>query len=72
MHIEVLIDDRDERPGVKFKDSDLTGIPIRITVGKGAAEGYVEFKERSNSAAEDLSVEEAMSRVVALVNGSKQ
>ncbi len=45
--LEVLIDDRDERPGVKFKDADLIGIPVRITVGeKGLAEGKVEIKAR--------------------------
>ncbi|MCT2534559.1 proline--tRNA ligase [Aquibacillus koreensis] len=45
--IEVLYDDRKERAGVKFADSDLIGIPYRITVGKRAEEGYVEFKHRS-------------------------
>ena len=45
--LDVLIDDRDERPGVKFKDADLTGIPVRLTIGdKALAEGAVEFKER--------------------------
>ncbi|MBA9087991.1 prolyl-tRNA synthetase [Fontibacillus solani] len=43
---EVLIDDREERPGVKFKDSDLIGIPIRIVIGKDAPQGLVEFVER--------------------------
>ncbi|MNW44752.1 Proline--tRNA ligase [compost metagenome] len=43
---EVLIDDREERPGVKFKDSDLIGIPIRIVIGKDAPQGLVEFAER--------------------------
>src|SRR5690606_31452257 len=45
--IEVLYDDRDERPGVKFKDADLVGLPLRIAVGKKAlAEGKVEWKLR--------------------------
>ncbi|GEL06693.1 proline--tRNA ligase [Salisediminibacterium halotolerans] len=43
---DVLLDDRQERPGVKFKDADLFGMPLRITVGKRAAEGYVEVKVR--------------------------
>jgi prolyl-tRNA synthetase len=44
---EVLLDDRDERPGVKFKDADLLGMPVRITVGNALAkEGVVEIKER--------------------------
>jgi prolyl-tRNA synthetase len=46
--IEVLVDDRDERPGVKFKDADLVGIPLRVTVGdKGLKNGQVELKPRS-------------------------
>lgn len=49
--IEVLWDDRDERPGVKFKDADLIGIPLRVTIGaKGLAAGHVELKLRSASA----------------------
>jgi prolyl-tRNA synthetase len=46
--VEVLVDDRDERPGVKFKDADLIGIPLRVTVGeKALAQGNVELKPRS-------------------------
>ncbi|MGG7618887.1 proline--tRNA ligase [Bacillus coreaensis] len=44
--LEVLMDDRAERPGVKFADSDLIGLPVRVTVGKKAAEGIVELKVR--------------------------
>ena len=45
--MEVLLDDRDERAGVKFKDADLIGIPLRIAVGKrGLAEGKIEWKLR--------------------------
>lgn len=48
--IEVLIDDRKERPGIKFKDSELIGIPVRVTIGsKGLADGNVEIKERSKA-----------------------
>jgi prolyl-tRNA synthetase len=48
--IEVLWDDRDERPGVKFKDADLVGVPLRVTIGaKGLAAGYVELKPRSEA-----------------------
>jgi len=47
---DVLVDDRDERPGVKFKDADLIGIPIRLTIGdKALAEGSVEFKLRTDT-----------------------
>ena len=59
--LEVLFDDRDERPGVKFKDNDLIGIPLRIVVGsKGLAEGKVELKIRKSGETFRLSVEEAM------------
>ncbi len=45
--LDVLLDDRDERPGVKFKDADLLGMPVRVTVGNALAkEGVVEIKER--------------------------
>ncbi|MDR0875929.1 MAG: proline--tRNA ligase [Clostridiales Family XIII bacterium] len=65
--VEVLLDDRDERPGVKFKDADVTGIPLRITVGKRAAEGVVEYKLRSAAEREDLTTDDAVARVVAAV-----
>jgi prolyl-tRNA synthetase len=44
--IEVLLDDRDERPGVKFKDADLIGLPLRVTIGKALAQGQVELMAR--------------------------
>ena len=50
--IEVLLDDRDERPGVKFKDMELIGIPYRITVGRGISEGKVELKSRTGEVEE--------------------
>ena len=56
--IDVLLDDRDERPGVKFKDMDLIGIPYRITIGKKAPEGIIEFKPRRSVNKEELTVEE--------------
>jgi prolyl-tRNA synthetase len=53
--IDVLIDDRDERPGVKFKDADLVGIPIRLTIGDKALEqGSVEFKKRKDAGKGEL------------------
>jgi len=63
MGVEVLLDDRDERVGVKFKDSDLIGIPMRITVGKKISEGKVEFKLRTNSENEVISIEEVIDKV---------
>lgn len=61
--IEVMLDDRDERPGVKFNDSELIGIPYRITVGRGASEGKVEFKKRCEAQAEELTIEEAIEKL---------
>jgi prolyl-tRNA synthetase len=62
--IEVLFDDRDERPGVKFKDNDLIGIPIRVVVGsKGLADGKVEVKIRSTGEVLSLSLDEVASTV---------
>ncbi|HZG61056.1 MAG TPA: proline--tRNA ligase [Anoxybacillus sp.] len=55
---EVLYDDRQERPGVKFVDSDLIGIPVRITVGKRAGEGIVEIKVRQTSETMEVHVSE--------------
>jgi len=61
--LDVLLDDRDERAGVKFKDADLVGIPYRINVGKKAAGGVVELVTRATS----TSVDVAMNEVVAMV-----
>ncbi|MFQ5662346.1 MAG: proline--tRNA ligase [Terriglobia bacterium] len=54
--IDVLYDDRDERAGVKFKDADLIGVPLRITVGKKAKEGLVEISERSTGQRADVRI----------------
>jgi len=61
---DVLVDDRDERPGVKFKDADLIGIPLRIVIGdKGLAQGSVEFKARTDtSKGEMVKIEDAVKR----------
>jgi prolyl-tRNA synthetase len=53
---EVLLDERDERPGVKFKDADLVGIPYRVTVGKKVTEGTVEVVQRSTREMHDASI----------------
>jgi prolyl-tRNA synthetase len=53
---EVLLDDRDERPGVKFKDADLVGIPFRINIGKKVTEGTVEVVQRSTRQSHDVSI----------------
>ncbi len=61
--IEVMLDDRDERPGVKFNDAELIGIPYRITVGKKASEGFVEFKGRTDEKAQEISIEELLTKI---------
>jgi prolyl-tRNA synthetase len=64
--LDVLLDDREERAGVKFKDADLVGIPFRINVGKKAAGGVVELVTRATS----TSVDVPLTEVVALVKSS--
>jgi prolyl-tRNA synthetase len=56
--VDVLLDDRDARPGVKFKDADLIGIPYRINVGKKLTEGVVEIVERRSRKSSDVRVDE--------------
>ncbi len=63
--IDVLLDDRDERPGVKFKDMELIGVPYRITVGKGIKDGNVEFKPRISDK-EEISVDDIVNKVKTL------
>ncbi len=66
--LDVLFDDRDERAGFKFKDADLIGIPVRITVGRKAlAEGVVELKERAKGEVEKLGPEEVVERAKSIV-----
>ena len=65
MGVEVLLDDRDERIGVKFNDSELIGIPMRITVGKNINEGKVEFKLRHKEDKEIIDIEEINEKVKA-------
>jgi prolyl-tRNA synthetase len=58
--LEVLLDDRDERAGVKFKDADLIGIPYRVTIGKKIADGMVELFDRSAKKSEDVKIGEVV------------
>jgi prolyl-tRNA synthetase len=69
---EVLIDDRAERPGVKFKDADLIGIPLRLTIGgKGLKEGIIELKWRSQKDVLKVPVLDAEARVTGAVAEAK-
>ena len=71
--IDVLLDDRALRGGVKFKDADLIGIPLRVTVGKRAvAEGNVEIKLRRESQSRKVPIEQATSKTIDLVNSLKE
>ena len=67
--IDVLLDDRDERPGVKFKDADLIGVPFRINVGKKLGEGVVEVVTRAASTRVDVAVGEVVEHVKKLLRG---
>jgi len=62
--IEVILDDRDDRAGVKFKDADLIGIPLRITAGKTVQEGLVEYKVRETGEVVKVTPDEAVAKVI--------
>ena len=61
--LDVLLDDRDERAGVKFKDADLVGIPYRINVGKKAAGGFVELVTRATASSVDVALQDVVASV---------
>lgn len=64
--LQVLLDDRDERAGVKFKDADLIGVPYRITIGKKTADGLVELFDRRAKTSEDVALSEIVARTETL------
>ncbi|NLT96434.1 MAG: proline--tRNA ligase [Clostridia bacterium] len=67
--IEAFLDDRNERPGVKFKDADLIGFPVRLTIGnKSVTEGLVEFKLRTEKEASDVALNEVVEKVIEYLN----
>ncbi|HEU4714426.1 MAG TPA: proline--tRNA ligase [Pyrinomonadaceae bacterium] len=68
--LDVLLDDRDERAGVKFKDADLIGVPYRVTIGKKAADGLVELYDRRAKQSEDVKISEIVTRVQQLALAS--
>jgi len=70
--LDVLLDDRDERAGVKFKDADLVGIPYRINVGRGVAEGKVELVDRFLKINRDVNITEAASKVASQISSALQ
>ena len=69
--VEVVIDDRDERAGVKFKDADLIGFPFRVTVGKTINEGFVEYKVRETGEQEKYTPDEATEKLINIIKAVK-
>jgi prolyl-tRNA synthetase len=70
--LDVLLDDRDERAGVKFKDADLTGIPYRINIGRGVAEDKVEFVDRLQKLNQDVAIDQIASTVANQITSAVQ
>jgi len=68
--LEVLLDDRDERAGVKFKDADLIGIPYRITIGKKVGDGVVELFDRLKKQSDDVKIGDVVTHVQRLALSS--
>jgi len=69
--VETVFDDRDERPGVKFKDADLIGYPLRVTIGsKALAQGKVELFQRKNGQVELVDVDKVCSKVKSIIDTS--
>jgi len=68
--LDILLDDRDERAGVKFKDADLVGIPYRINIGRGVAEGNVELVDRLQNLNQNVSINEIAHQVAAKVTSA--
>jgi len=66
--VDVILDDRDERAGVKFKDADLVGIPYRINIGRGVAEGKVELVDRLKLTSQDHSLDEVASHLAQVIH----
>lgn len=69
--IETIIDDRAERAGVKFKDADLIGIPVRINVGKKAEDDKVEFVIRKSGEVSEMTADEAIEKAISFINENK-
>jgi prolyl-tRNA synthetase len=71
--VEVLLDDRDERPGVKFKDADLVGIPLRVTIGaKGLEKGTIELRRRREGETEEVPLADAVKKITGILSQTTQ
>jgi prolyl-tRNA synthetase len=67
------LDDRDERAGVKFKDADLIGIPLRVTIGaKGLEKGIVELRRRRDGKTDEIPLADAVKQIKSIINQSLQ
>jgi len=72
-HVEVLLDDRDERAGVKFKDADLIGIPLRVTIGaKGLEKGIVELRRRRDGKTDEIPLADLVKQIKSIIDQSLQ
>jgi len=71
--VDVLLDDRNERPGVKFKDADLVGIPLRVTIGPKALEkGRVELRRRREGQTEEVALGEVIKKTNSIISQAMQ
>jgi prolyl-tRNA synthetase len=71
--VDVLLDDRDERPGVKFKDADLVGIPLRVTIGtKGLEKGCIELRSRREGKTEEIPLADGVKKIDAILTQALQ
>jgi prolyl-tRNA synthetase len=71
--VDVLFDDRDERPGVKFKDADLVGIPLRVTIGaKGLEKGVIELRRRRDAKTDEIPLADAVKHIQTLISQAVQ
>ncbi len=71
--LDVLVDDRDQRPGVKFKDADLIGVPLRVVVGeRGLKDGTIEIKWRNQSEAKHIPAASAAEAIIAELAAARQ
>jgi prolyl-tRNA synthetase len=70
--VDTLIDDRDERPGVKFRDAELIGIPYRVSVGpRDLAQGVIEITDRATGEKERVPADQAVTRVLQCLSGQR-
>ncbi len=70
--MDVLLDDRDERAGAKFKDADLIGIPIQVVVGRSASDGHVEVRLRRDRQPHQVAIEDVPIVVEELLHREKE